>query len=512
MATEEDPWSPERLQEILKTDLKGREVIVLSNREPYIHDKVGERIVVKRPASGLVTALEPVMRACSGIWVAHGSGNADKEALKKGEKQENRFKVPPEDPSYWLRRVWLTSKEEWGYYYKFANSGLWPLCHPNVSERPTFHSNDYAYYEMVNKKFAEAVKAEATTPNPVVLVQDYHFTLVPQMLRFKKYLPQATIVTFWHIPWPSADTFGTCPWRKQLLEGLLGSDILGFHLPQYCENFLEAAGRYLDKKEADVDRKRSVVTYRNRETLRDGETAVRPYPISIAWPLTSSPMKPVPVCRSEIRERYGIAPSVHVGFGVDRLDYTKGILDRFSAIERLLEIRSGWKGDFTFIQIAAPSRSAIGKYKELEHDVRAAAENINEKYARDGWEPICLKVEHYEPEAVFEHYRGCDLLFVSSLQDGMNLVAKEFVAARDDEQGVLVLSEFAGAASELACGAILVNPFDTRSCAEMLHRALSMQPSEQLEKMRAMRKQVEEHNVYKWAGDMLLDAAQVQKK
>jgi trehalose 6-phosphate synthase len=501
---ERSEWSPETLQEILRTDLEGRKVIVLANREPYIHTKEGARTVVKRPASGLVTALEPVMRACSGTWVAHGSGSADRETVNK----QNLLQVPPEDPAYWLRRVWLTEKEEQGYYYNFANSGLWPLCH-NVYVRPDFHSNDYAYYQIVNARFAKAVKAAAkTTPNPVVLVQDYHFTLVPRMLR--KLLPQATIATFWHIPWPNADAFGACPWRQELLEGLLGSDILGFHTRPYCDNFLHTVERYVP--EVRIDYERSVVM------RGDKETAIRPYPISIASPLmASSPMKPVPECRRAIREKNGIEQRVQVGFGVDRLDYTKGILERFFAIERLLQGKPDWIGGFSFIQIAAPSRSTIKEYQQLEQDVRTTAEHINtrfrgHRFARGNWYPIILRVEHCGPEEVYEHYRGCDMLFVSSLHDGMNLVAKEFVAARDDEQGVLVLSEFTGAASELKEGALIVNPYDTENCALTLHRAFTMPPMEQRDRMRILRKQVEEHNIYRWAGDMLLATAQVKKK
>jgi trehalose 6-phosphate synthase len=489
-------WSPDALRAILRNDLHGEEVIILSNREPYIHDKRHGTVVVRRPASGLVTALEPVMRACSGTWIAHGSGSADRQVVDR----HDHIAVPPEKPSYTLRRIWLTPQQEKGYYYGFANSGMWPLCHI-AHVRPRFSSGDYEHYEKVNQKFADAVLAEAKSRDPIVLVQDYHFALLPKLVRDR--LPESTIITFWHIPWPNPETFGICPWRKELLEGLLGSTILGFHTQFHCNNFMDCVDRYL---EARVDRETFTVT------LRGKETAVRRYPISIQWPLQSRTMeKSIADCRRSVRNRNNVGDDVLIGVGVDRLDYTKGIIERVQAVERLMELKPEWIGRFTFVQIAAPSRSDIEEYKRFEQDVVALVKRVNERFERNSWRPVILLIEHHEPDDVYEYYRGAELAMVSSLHDGMNLVAKEFIAARDDERGVLILSQFTGASRELP-EALIVNPYDIDQCATALHTALTMPEQEQRARMRSMRGLVQEFNVYRWAGRMLLDAAHTRMR
>ncbi|MDP2702067.1 MAG: trehalose-6-phosphate synthase, partial [Candidatus Rokubacteria bacterium] len=365
-------------------------------------------------------------------------------------------------PAYQLRRVWLTTEEEAGDYYGFANEGLWPLCHI-AHVRPTFRTGDWNRYAAVNSTFARAVQEEAKTDAPIVLVQDYHFALLPRMIR--ELLPRATIITFWHIPWPNSEQFSTCPWHDELLEGLLGSSILGFHTQFHCNNFLDTVDRQL---EARVDRELFTVSYRGQPT------AVKRYPISIEWPPPEDVMREsLEECRSRVRRRHGLAPDHAVGVGVDRMDYTKGILERFNAIERLLEIEPRWIGTFSFIQIAAPSRSSIEQYQDFEVHVRALASRINARFEAGDCPPIILKVEHHEPQEVYEHYRAADLCFVSSLHDGMNLVAKEFVAARDDERGVLILSQFTGASRELP-EALIVNPYDIDQCAAAMHVALTM--------------------------------------
>ncbi len=489
-------WTPETLRSILKTELRGEEILVVSNREPYIHVKRDGRIEVQRPASGLVTALEPIMRACSGTWIAHGAGSADRETVDSND----RIMVPPEHPSYRIRRLWLSTKEEQGYYYGFANEGLWPLCHI-AHVRPTFRAADWEQYEAVNRKFAEAVVDESGTDSPIVLVQDYHLALLPRMIRNR--LPNATIITFWHIPWPNPESFGICPWRAQLLDGLLGSSILGFHTQFHCNNFFDTVDRLL---EARVDRETFTISYGGLQT------AVHRYPISIDWPPAAEfTAKPVETCRTDVRERLGLPPDHVLGFGVDRLDYTKGILERFMAVERLLELQPEWRGRFSFIQIAAPSRSSIGQYKEFQVQVRDTAARINERFGNEGYLPIILKIEHHEHEAVYEYYRGVDLCFVSSLHDGMNLVAKEFLAARDDGRGVLILSQFTGASRELP-EALIVNPYDIDQCAAALHVALTMPTVEQRDRIRVMRGLISEFNVYRWAGRMLLDAATMRRR
>jgi trehalose 6-phosphate synthase len=490
-------WSADSVRGILREDLKGDEVIIVSNREPYIHARNGgDRARVKRPASGLVTALEPVMRACSGTWIAHGSGDADREAVD----EHDRERVPPGKPEYSLRRIWLEPEEEAGYYYGFSNEGLWPLCHI-AHTRPVFRASDWAHYREVNRRFADAVAQEARTVDPIVLVQDYHFALLPRLILER--LPKATVITFWHIPWPNPEAFGICPWRKEILEGLLGSSILGFHTQVNCNNFMDTVDRYL---EARVDRDAFTVS------LRGEPTEVRPYPIAIEWPpLALREQKPVEECRRLVRERLGLPADVRLGIGVDRLDYTKGILERFAAIERLLELEPQLAGRFCFVQVAAPSRGSIEEYRSLDERVRAAALRVNERHAGAACPPIRLLIEQHTAEQVFCHYRAADLCFVSSLHDGMNLVAKEFVAARDDERGVLVLSQFAGAAREMT-EALIVNPPDTEQCAMALRAALAMPPSEQRTRMRSLRAQAQEFNVYRWAGRMLIDAARTRQR
>lgn len=489
-------WTPETLRAILHGDLRGDDVIVVSNREPYIHQRRGDHIEVQRPASGLVTALEPIMRACSGTWIAHGSGSGDREVVDRND----RISVPPDKPAYQLRRVWLSAEEEAGYYYGFANEGLWPLCHI-AHVRPVFRSGDWAQYVAVNRKFARAVSSEARTKAPIVLVQDYHFALLPGMIREE--LPDATIIAFWHIPWPNPESFAICPWGDDVLAGLLGSSILGFHTQFHCNNFVDTVDRQL---EARVDRESFTVSFRGKLT------AVRRYPISIAWPPPPELMqKDVAGCRRDIRRMNDLPAEQLIGVGVDRLDYTKGIVERFRAIERLLELNPEWIGRFTFIQIAAPTRSGIDEYQHHEEQVRAMAATINSRFERRGPPPIVLKVEHHDAREVYEHFRAAELCFVSSLHDGMNLVAKEFVAARDDERGVLILSQFTGAARELP-EALIVSPYDADQCAAALHVALTMPETEQRDRMRLMRGLVAEFNVFRWAGRMLLDAATMRRR
>jgi len=490
-------WTAERLKSTLHQHLHGEKILVLANREPYIHQRDDSgAVAVKHPASGLVTALEPLLRACSGTWVAHGSGNADREVVDA----RGRIAVPPGNPSYQLRRVWLGTEEEDGFYYGFSNEGLWPLCHI-AHTRPHFRREDWKQYQAVNRKFAEAVCAEAEVDDPVVLVQDYHFALAPRMIRER--LPKATIITFWHIPWPNAERFGICPWGEELLDGLLGSSIVGFHTQLHCNNFLEAVDARL---EARIDHEDDAV-------IRGGlSSLVRPYPISIAWPdpwIEGLPS--VERCREEVAARLGIGSEVRLGIGVDRLDYTKGLEERFRAVDEMMRAYPEFRGTFTFVQIGAPSRSRIPEYRRMTDNLVETAEEINRRWETPGWKPIVLIQEHHESAEVYRFYRAADLCYVSSLHDGMNLVAKEYIAARDDERGVLVLSEFAGAAKELT-EALVVNPYDLTAAASALAAAVRMPPAEQRERMRSMRLLVAQRNVFRWAGRMLLDAAALRRR
>jgi trehalose 6-phosphate synthase len=490
-------WTAQRLKNTLSRHLHGERVVIVANREPYIHERTEDGgVALVHPASGLVTALEPVMRACSGVWVAHGSGSADREA----SDGRGRLAVPPGEESYVLRRLWLSPEEEKGYYYGFSNEGLWPLCHI-AHTRPIFRGEDWRHYQDVNRKFAEAVAEEVDTDDPIVLVQDYHFALLPRMLRER--LPRATVLTFWHIPWPNSEQFGICPWRDELLAGLLGSSILGFHTQFHCNNFIDGVDRFL---EARIDREQNAVVHQGQWTL------VRPYPISIEWP--SGWLKTVPSvaeCRTGVFAELELAPDALLGVGVDRLDYTKGIEERLLTVERLLERSPALRGRFTFVQLAAPSRTVIPHYRQLDDNVTRIAARVNERFASGRYRPVILKRAHHEPPTVFRYYRAADVCYVSSLHDGMNLVAKEFVAARDDEQGVLVLSHFTGAARELT-EALSVNPYDLEEASAALASALLMPKDEQRDRMRSMRALVAEFNVYRWAGRMLVDAARRRRK
>src|SRR5579864_3722704 len=492
----ESTWTAERLSVHVRSKLGSSRLFVVSNREPYMHAKEGKTLKLQIPASGLVTALEPILRACDGTWIAHGSGDGDREAVDRND----RLRVPPDDPKYTLRRVWLSKDEEEGYYYGFANEGLWPLCHI-AHTRPIFRSSDWEYYREVNEKFAEAVLEEMQgTEEPVLLAQDYHFALLPRLV--KRARPDARIAIFWHIPWPNPEAFAICPWQKELLDGLLGADLIGFHIQAHCTNFLQTVDRTLESR---IDWEHFAV---NRE---DHRTVVKPFPISVDFQqISSSPRSgesPYTERVNLLRE-LGVSASF-LGVGVDRVDYTKGILERFLGIERLLEKHPIYQNRFTFVQIGAPSRTHIKRYHDLLGEVESEADRINWRFQRGSWRPIVFLKRHFTHEEVEKYYRAADVCLVTSLHDGMNLVAKEFLAARDDEQGVLILSRFTGAARELN-DALIVNPYDTEEMAEAIRIALELPAEERQARMRRMRSVVQEHNVYRWAGNLIAELSNVR--
>ncbi len=501
MADERDDtpgqWTAQRLKQSLNRHLHGEKIVILANREPYIHQHGPDgEIQVQHPASGLVTALEPVMRACSGVWIAHGSGDADRETVDRND----HVRVPPGEESYHIRRVWLSEEEQKGYYYGFSNEGLWPLCH-NAHTRPLFRAEDWRQYSAVNQKFADAVCSEVDSKDPIILVQDYHFALAPAMIRQR--LPSATVIVFWHIPWPNAERMGICPWRNKILEGLLGSSIVGFHTQLHCNNFLDSVDRYLETR---IDREQNAVVVQGHRTL------VRPYPIALEWPVRWVEKAPgFAECREEVWRALKLKPGALLGVGVDRLDYTKGVEERLLAVELLLERHQEFRGRFTFAQLAAPSRTKIARYKELNDTVERITARINQRFGTRGYQPIILLKSHHEPPEVFRFFRAADLCYVSSLDDGMNLVAKEFAAARTDLRGVLVLSEFTGAARELT-EALIVNPYDLEASSAALATALTMPVDEQQDRMRSMRSVLSQFNVYRWAGKMLVDASRLRNQ
>jgi trehalose 6-phosphate synthase len=486
------PWDKQRLMDVARTRLDGARLIVVANREPFIHVYEGDEIRCMRPASGLATALDPVMRACGGVWIGHGSGSADREVVD----EHSRLAVPPEDPSYTLRRVWLTKEEEQGYYYGISNEALWPLCHVAYT-RPRFDPLHWDRYRSVNQKFADAVLEEVGQGPGVVFVQDYHFALLPRML--KQARPDLVVMHFWHIPWPNREVVRICPWQEELLDGLLGNDLLSFHIQYHCNNFLETVDRAL---EAKVDMERFAVT-RNGHT-----TMIQPHPISIDPGLIASfaPADAQAEAR-QLRKQLGLR-NRKLLVGVDRVDYTKGLPERFRAVDRLLTLHPHLKGQFHLIQVGAPSRIHIGEYRQLNEELAALAEEINWRHTSRDWKPIVFINEHYNSEQVYALYRLATACVVSSLHDGMNLVAKEFVAARSDLRGALVLSRFTGAARELT-DALLINPYDVDGFADALAQALTMPEEEQERRMQRLRRHVEDQNIYRWAGQLLSRGAKL---
>ncbi len=481
-------WTEERLKQFVNLRLGGP-LFVVSNREPVSHVHKGRHIEAQAPASGMVTALEPVLRACGGVWVAHGSGDADREVVDEAD----RIGVPADDPRYTLRRVWLSSEEEAGYYYGFANEGLWPLCHI-VHTRPLFRPGDWEQYQSVNRKFAGAAHEEmANTEAPLVLIQDYHFALLPALIKAAR--ADARVAIFWHIPWPNSEAFGICPWQDDLLRGMLGADLIGFHTQYHCNNFLETVERAI---EARVDWEHFSVV-RGEHT-----TYVKPFPISVTPEMVEDAPK---VTRASLLDELGIQAEF-IGVGVERVDYTKGLPERFRALGRFFDLHPEYRGRLVFIQLAAPSRTRIERYQELQAEVEETVREVNQRLQTGNWRPIVYQSRHHQHREIWPFYRYSDFCMVTSLHDGMNLVAKEFVAARDDEDGVLILSRFTGAAHELR-DALLVNPYDLDEMAGAIRTAIEMPREERVARMARMRREVREHNIFRWAGRLLGELSRI---
>ena len=490
----ESSWTPERLRAFVQSRLAGSRLFAVSNREPYEHFHRTGGIECSVPASGLVTAMEPILRACDGTWIAQATGDADRETVD----EYDRVRVPPDHPQYSLRRVWLTPEEEQGFYFGFANEGLWPLCHI-AHTRPIFRVEDWEHYQTVNRKFAEALLEEMHhEENPLVLVQDYHFALLPRLIKDAR--PDARVAIFWHIPWPNPEAFGICPWQSELLDGLLGADLVAFHLQAHCNNFLDTVDRALESR---IEREHFAVNRSGHSTL------VRPFPISVAGNAAERPSLELPhLERVRLLEKLGVRASF-LGVGVDRVDYTKGIPERFRAIERFLEKYPAYRREFAFVQIGSPSRTHIRRYQDLMDEVLQEAERINHRFQTSDWRPIVFLNRQHSHAEIMPYYRTADFCLVTSLHDGMNLVAKEFVASRDDLHGVLVLSCFAGASHELG-DALIVNPYDTEQMADSIRQALEMRPEERRMRMQRMRSTVREHNVYRWAGKLIEELCEVR--
>lgn len=481
----DSPWTAERLKQFVKDILKNRTIVVVSNREPYIHTKNGNKIDYYSPASGMVTAIEPVMQATGGTWIAHGSGDADKLVVDINDT----IQVPPNDPKYTLKRVWLTDKEEQGYYYGFSNEALYPLC-LMAHTRPIFSLDDYEEYKRVNEKFAKVVLSEIKhLKKPVVFIQDFHFALLPRMI--KEARPDATVGLFWHIPWVSPESFSICPWKKELLNGMLGADLIGFHTQLHCNNFIETVGR---EHEALIDFEQFTVTRNGHISL------IKPFPVSVAFPHEeAADSGQSEVEKENLLKTLGIEAK-YIGVGVDRLDYTKGILERIKGIELFLAKYPSFIGEFTFIQIAPTSKSKIKKYQEFAETVEKEVERVNSLYKIKNWKSIVLIKKLHTHKELNRFYKLANVCLVTSLHDGMNLVAKEFVASRNDEKGVLILSQFTGASKEFK-DALIINPYSGEQTSESIHAALTMSLSEQTKRMKKLRTSVKNHNIYRWSAD-----------
>lgn len=485
-------YTKEDLQRLVRYQIGNHRLIIVSNRQPYQHQLVDGQIRQVIPTGGLTAALDPMMQACGGTWVAHGGGTGDRLVVESG----NRVMVPPDDPSYALRLLWLTEEEERGYYHGFSNQALWPLCH-NAYTEPVFDAGDWETYRAVNQLFAKEVLDEIGDEPAVVLTQDYHLALLPRLLREAG----ANVISgqFWHIPWPTPEVFRICPWQDEILDGLLGNDLLGFHIDEYTGNFLDTVQAGLDPQ---INRDYSLINYRGTSTR------VRPFPISVDFEsiCQEAQSQEVEDEMERLVEEMGLEGML-VGMGIDRIDYTKGIPHRIRAIGRFLEEHPEYLGRMVFVQAGVVSRSDIDAYQQLSEQLEEAVDEINSRFSQGDWRPIIYLPNDLPSVTLMALRRLSQFCVVSSLHDGMNLVAKEYVASRFDEDGVLILSPFAGAALELT-EALIVNPYAVEEFAEAIHDALTMPRHERRARMIHMRSVVRENNLYKWAARLLLELIQ----
>ena len=461
---------------------------MVSNREPFLHTRQADGSISWTPTTGgVAVALDALLRERGGTWIAHGAGNADREVVD----DQDRVRVPPDAPAYTLKRIWLTPEEEQRYYGGFANEGLWPTCHI-VHVRPVFRSEDWAEYQSVNARFAAAIAAELGEGSAPVFIQDYHLAMVALELRRLK--PEARTALFWHIPWPHPDRLRMCPWRTEIMRGLLANNLLAFQLERDRRNFLLCVR---DELPAQIDR--SVVHLDGRETH------VVSAPIGVDYDRINGIAAGGAMAaeQARLRRELGLeAEGLIIGVGVDRLDYTKGIPERLQAVDRLLTSNPELRGRLVFVQVGVPSRSKLESYASIEREIDNLVADINARHGHGGPGPIRYRKSALKIRRLTALFQLADFCVVSSLHDGMNLVAKEFVAARIDEGGVLVLSEMTGAAQELT-DALIINPYDIDGFARALQAAIDMPREERRRRMRAMRRVVAGHDVFVWASDIL---------
>lgn len=489
--------SEKDVKKLVKKELKDYKFILVSNREPYMHMHTPEGVKCKKPAGGLTAALDPLMQACGGTWIAGGAGDADRENVDEND----RVRVPPEDPQYTLRRIWMTKKEVDKFYFGFANQVLWPLCH-NVFQKPVFKEKFWEGYQHSNDLYAQATLEEIPEDEDAfVWFQDYHLALAPRTVRNSFSDGKLVSAQFWHIPWSPWEVFITCPWSEELIKGMLGNDLIGFHIEGYCRNFLDTVDKVLE--EATIDHKENKIQYKGRETL------VRAFPISVDYKSIqeTAQSKKVKEEVEDIRSPNYI-PYKYIGVGADRIDYTKGIPERLKAIDRFLEKYPQYQKNFVFIEAGVPSRTRVPAYRDLNQELGELVPEINWKYQSGYWEPIKYIKEKLDYERLVALYRTADVCVISPLHDGMNLVVKEFAAANVDHKGALVMSKFAGAREELK-DAIFINPYDKEEFADAIHEALQMSEKEKKKRSQNLRKVVKENNIYKWINDNLREVGEI---
>lgn len=472
----------EDLARFSKKALKNKRLIVAIQREPYIHITTPEGIKLDKVAGGAHVLLDGILKQVGGLMVAIGMGNADHLVVD----EKGRIKVPPKEKSYTLKRIFLKKKELDGFYYGFANQTLWPLCHA-VFVKPSFSREWWDSYVSVNEKYANAILEELDSQDAFIWINDYHLALLPKMLKDKN--PSLTIGTFWHIPWPTYEIFRICPWRKQLLEGLAGSDFVGFHRGYHVENFIECARREL---EVIVDSEPRSIQYKEHKTRLSN------LPAGIDYHEIRQELEKYKNVTKSIFQRDFDISSKYVVVGVDRIDYTKGLLERLKIIDRFLEKYPDFQEKFTYLSIGAPSRIHIPAYKSLNREIYDMVEKINWKYSTVSWQPVHFIDRVFERSKIFAYYKVADACMVTSLDDGMNLVAKEYVICADNDKGMLILSRFTGAAKDLT-SALQINPYDTEGAADAIQIALTMPKEERIKRNKNMEAIVKENNIYDWA-------------
>lgn len=478
----------EKLQKTIRERLKGYQVVVASNREPYLHYMHKGKIAYLNPPGGAAHTLDSILQACGGTWVAHGSGNADKKVVD----QDGKIQLPPENPTYTLKRIWLSKEQANGYYFGFSNQALWPLCHI-VYTRPIFRQSDWEYYQQVNRMFAEAILKEIGKSKAFVWIQDYHLALLAKYIKEKR--KDVICAQFWHIPWPNPEAFRICPMKKEILKGLLSNDMLAFHLRYYNTNFIDTVEKEMENR---LDREKTSIIYHGHETM------IRAFPISVDFQKISQDVdsQDIKERAAHYKEEFSLSDDLKVILGLDRIDYTKGIPERLRAVGRLLEKYPQYKERFVFIQMGALSRVHISQYRDLNDEINDLVEEINWKHSTESWSPIVFVRRTLSYPETVAFYRLGDVCVVSSVHDGMNIVAKEYICAKNNLEGMLVLSKFTGAARELN-EAVLINPYDIEDFAEKIRIALEMPKKERSQRMKKLRDTIARNDIYRWANKFI---------